>query len=36
MMSERPYLLKLDDRGRLHADDGPAIQWPDGHQSAGA
>lgn len=31
VMSERPALLTLDEQDRLHADDGPAIQWPDGH-----
>ncbi|WP_374102184.1 DUF6745 domain-containing protein [Micromonospora sp. U21] len=31
LMSERPAVLKLDDQGRLHADNGPAIRWLDGH-----
>jgi len=27
--SERPELMKLDERGRFHADDGPACRWRD-------
>ena len=29
-VSERPELLLLDDRGKLHCDTGPAIRYPDG------
>ncbi|QGN49823.1 hypothetical protein GKC29_25360 [Micromonospora sp. WMMC415] len=28
----RPTSVKLDEQGRLHANDGPAVSWPDGHQ----
>ncbi|WP_372434202.1 DUF6745 domain-containing protein [Micromonospora luteifusca] len=31
LMSERPILLTLDEQGRLHGDDGPAVQGADGH-----
>ncbi|MEV1320034.1 DUF6745 domain-containing protein [Micromonospora arborensis] len=31
VMIERPILLTLDEQGRLHGDDGPAVQWADGH-----
>jgi hypothetical protein len=27
---DRPELAKFDDRGRLHCEDGPAIQYRDG------
>ena len=30
ILSERPGRLQLDARTRLHADDGPAIEYPDG------
>lgn len=30
ILSERPCRLSRDERGRLHAEDGPAIQYPDG------
>lgn len=29
---ERPRILRLDEAGRLHADDGPAALWPDGFE----
>lgn len=29
-VSERPEILKVDDRGLLHCEDGPAIVYPDG------
>ncbi len=29
-MSERPLVLRTDDRGRPHCADGPAIAWADG------
>ena len=29
-VSERPCLLKLDDQGLLHCEDGPALSYPDG------
>ena len=29
-ISERHNILKRDERGRLHCDDGPALQYPDG------
>jgi hypothetical protein len=29
-VSERPSLIRLDQRRRLHCEDGPAIQYPDG------
>ena len=29
-ITERPSLLKRDERGRLHCEDGPALQYPDG------
>ena len=29
-ISERPNNLKIDDRGRLHCETGPAISYPDG------
>jgi hypothetical protein len=28
-ISERPSVLKRDDRGRLHCEDGPAVGYPD-------
>ena len=28
--SERPLVLRVDDQGRAHDDDGPAIAYPDG------
>lgn len=31
IISERPNLLMLDDRGRMHNTDGPAIRFPDGY-----
>ncbi|MFG1872314.1 DUF6745 domain-containing protein [Micromonospora arborensis] len=31
VMSERPILLAIDEQGRLHGDDRPAVQWADGH-----
>ena len=30
ILSERPRRLGLDAGGRLHADDGPALEYPDG------
>ncbi|MGH2793855.1 MAG: DUF6745 domain-containing protein, partial [Actinomycetota bacterium] len=30
MVSERPTHIHRDDRGRLHAENGTAIGWPDG------
>ena len=30
MISDRPRVLKLDDQGRPHCEDGPYIQWSDG------
>jgi hypothetical protein len=30
--SERPRTLRLDDQGRPHASDGPAIAYPDGFE----
>ena len=30
IISERPLVLRLDDRGRPHAEGGPAIAYPDG------
>lgn len=30
IVSERPLVLRRDDRGRPHCADGPAIAWPDG------
>lgn len=30
MVSDRPTAIKRDERGRLHAEDGMAISWPDG------
>ncbi len=30
ILSERPRRLALDARGRLHAEDGPALEYPDG------
>jgi hypothetical protein len=30
IVSERPLVLRRDDRGRPHCVDGPAIAWPDG------
>ena len=30
IISERPLVLRRDDRGRPHAADGPAIAWADG------
>ena len=30
VISERPLRLRLDDWGRPHAEDGPAIAYPDG------
>jgi len=29
-VSERHNVLRRDDRGRLHAEDGPAVMYPDG------
>jgi hypothetical protein len=29
-VSERHTTLKVDDRGRLHCEDGPALEYPDG------
>ena len=29
-VSERPKILKVDDRGLPHCEDGPAIEYPDG------
>jgi len=31
-VSERPRVLKLDERGRLHSDSGPAIAFGDGYR----
>ena len=30
IVSERPLVARTDDRGRLHADHGPALAWSDG------
>ena len=30
IVSERPSEIHLDDRGRLHGTDGPAVAWADG------
>ena len=30
ILTERPLVLHRDDRGRLHAESGPAIAYPDG------
>jgi len=30
VLTERPSRLLCDDRNNLHADDGPAVAWPDG------
>jgi hypothetical protein len=30
ILSERPTILSQDDQNRLHCEDGPAIQYPDG------
>ena len=30
ILTERPVLLKRDNQGRLHAEDGPAMAYPDG------
>ena len=30
ILTERPNVLKRDERGRLHSADGPAIAYPDG------
>ena len=30
VISDRPLLLRLDDAGRVHCDDGPAIAYADG------
>ena len=30
IVSERPLVAHTDDRGRLHAEDGPALAWSDG------
>jgi hypothetical protein len=30
IVSERPLLVALDDRGRAHAEHGPALAWADG------
>ncbi len=30
IVSERPLRLSLDERGRLHSSDGPALAYPDG------
>jgi hypothetical protein len=29
-VTERPVILNRDERGRLHCEDGPAMQYPDG------
>ena len=30
ILTERPAVLRRDAQGRLHSDDGPAMQYPDG------
>lgn len=30
LLSERPAFLRRDADGRLHAEEGPAVAWPDG------
>ncbi|NUP54110.1 MAG: hypothetical protein HOW97_43360 [Catenulispora sp.] len=30
VITERPLALRLDDQGRLHSGDGPALAYPDG------
>jgi len=30
ILSERPLVAHFDDRGRAHAEHGPALAWPDG------
>ena len=30
VLTERPLVLRLDDQGRPHRGDGPALAWPDG------
>ncbi|GEM_PF-3455684 len=30
VISERPLVVRLDNEGRLHAEDGPALAWADG------
>jgi hypothetical protein len=32
VMSKRPTALRLDDQGRLHGHEMPAVEWPDGEQ----
>ncbi|MGR6318923.1 hypothetical protein Q2K19_31375 [Micromonospora soli] len=32
VMSERPSLLRVNGHGQLHADEEPAVVWPDGSQ----
>ncbi len=32
ILSERPLVLRRDDRGRPHCSNGPAIAWADGHE----
>lgn len=29
-LTERPEFIRTDDRGQLHADEGPAVAWPGG------
>jgi hypothetical protein len=31
LISERPTVLRLDERDRLHCGDGPALKWRNGH-----
>lgn len=31
LISDRPVKIKFDNDDRLHCEDGPAIQWKDGH-----
>jgi hypothetical protein len=33
IVSERPLVLRRDDRGRPHCADGPAIAWADGREA---
>ena len=35
IVSERPSEIHLDDRGRLHGTDGPAVAWADGTEPLG-
>ena len=30
MVSDRPMVIRRDERGRLHCEDGPAVAWQDG------